>query len=80
MFIGRDRLAIFDFKPQVGCKTGTAEYIENNETKTHAWFSAFAPNNDPQIVLTVLVEGGGEGSSVAGPIAKEILTEYFLTK
>ncbi len=68
----------FDFKPQAACKTGTAETEEID--KTHAWFTMYAPANDPQIVLTVLVEKGGEGSSVAAPIAKEILTNYFLDK
>jgi len=62
---------------RVGCKTGTAEYVEDGKTKTHAWFTVFAPSDDPTIVLTVLIEGGGEGSSVAGPIAKEILKEFF---
>lgn len=65
----------FDFKPLVACKTGTAEI--SNDKITHAWFTVFAPADDPQIVLTVLVEKGGEGSAVAAPIAKEILTEYF---
>lgn len=65
----------FDFEPQVACKTGTAETGDGKTT--HAWFTVFAPVDDPQIVLTVLVENGGEGSSVAAPIAKEILKEYF---
>ena len=65
----------FDFKPQVACKTGTAETGDGKTT--HAWFTVFAPADKPEIVLTVLVEKGGEGSSVAAPIAKEILKEYF---
>lgn len=65
----------FNFRPVVACKTGTAETGDGKTT--HAWFTVFAPADDPQIVLTVLVERGGEGSSVAGPIAKEILKEYF---
>lgn len=60
---------------QVACKTGTAEVGDNKET--HAWFTVFAPVKDPEIVLTVLVERGGEGSSVAAPIAREILEEWF---
>jgi len=66
----------FDFKPQVACKTGTAE--TNEDGKTHAWFGVFAPADFPEIVTTVLVEGGGEGSSVGGPIARDILNFYFL--
>jgi len=65
----------FDFEPQVACKTGTAE--TSDAKYTHAWFTVFAPVNNPQIVLTVLVENGGEGSTVAAPIAKEILKEFF---
>jgi len=65
----------FDFKPRVACKTGTAEI--SDDKSTHAWFTVFAPADNPGIVLTVLVEKGGEGSAVAAPIAKEILREYF---
>ena len=64
---------------QVACKTGTAE-IADKEKNPHAWITVFAPFYDPEIVLTVLVENGGEGSSVAGPIAKKILQEYFERK
>jgi penicillin-binding protein 2 len=58
------------------CKTGTAEF-GHPEQRTHAWFTAFAPLADPEIVVTVLIEEGGEGSSIAGPVAKEILSEWF---
>jgi penicillin-binding protein 2 len=68
----------FGFQPQVACKTGTAETGDGKTT--HAWFTVFAPLENPEIVLTVLVEKGGEGSSVAGPIAKEILKKYFENK
>jgi len=65
----------FDFVPKVACKTGTAETGDGKTS--HAWFTVFAPIEKPEIVLTVLVEKGGEGSSVAAPIAKKILKEYF---
>jgi len=69
----------FDWKGgQVGCKTGTAE--TNEDGKTHAWFTLFAPTDFPEIILTVLVEGGGEGSKVAGPIAREIMDFWNLQK
>ena len=73
----------------VAGKTGTAEYfIDENEDgypdrdrkgnlPTHAWFTAFAPVEDPEIALIVLVEGGGEGSSTAVPVAAQILQHYF---
>lgn len=72
----------FDFSSKVGgkkvaCKTGTAE--TNTDGKTHAWFSLFYPSDFPEINLTVLVEGGGEGSSIAGPIARKVM-DYWVTK
>lgn len=60
----------------VACKTGTAESF-GPDADPHAWFTIFAPAENPQIVLTVLVENGGEGSEVAAPIAKEILQWWF---
>jgi penicillin-binding protein 2 len=63
----------------VGCKTGTAQ-VGGEETKPHAWITVIAPIYNPEIVVTVLAENSGEGSSVAGPIAKQILTDYFENK
>lgn len=62
----------------VGCKTGTSETFDGS--KPHAWFTVFAPFHNPEISLTIIVEHGGEGSQVAAPIAKEILTKYFEEK
>jgi penicillin-binding protein 2 len=72
---GGTGFTFFDFQIPTGCKTGTAE-TGDGET-THAWFVAFAPVDFPEIVATVLVEKGGEGSSVAGPIAREIFDYWF---
>jgi len=66
----------FDFSPQVGCKTGTAEISSAND-QTHAWFTVFMPFEAPEVVVTVLLEKAGEGSKEAAPLAKEIL-EYWL--
>ena len=63
-------------KIEVGCKTGTAE-SHAKSGMPHAWFTVFAPYENPEIVLTVLVEEGGQGSEVAAPLAKEILKVYF---
>lgn len=60
----------------VACKTGTAESHAPSKIP-HAWFTVYAPAQNPEIVLTVLVEEGGQGSDVAAPIAKEILKAYF---
>ncbi len=72
---GGTAFPFFDFSPQVACKTGTAE--TNEEDKTHAWFTVFAPADYPELVITIMVEKGGEGSDVAAPIAREILDYYF---
>ena len=73
----------------VAGKTGSAEFFvdRNNDgvadrdregnLPTHAWFTSFAPYEDPEIAITVFVFGGGEGSAAAVPIASEILTYYF---
>ncbi|MDO8649806.1 MAG: penicillin-binding protein 2 [Candidatus Berkelbacteria bacterium] len=61
---------------EVAAKTGTAQFDKAKE-KTHSWFTAFAPYNDPQIAVTVIVEGGGEGYVVAAPVAKNIIEAYF---
>ena len=65
----------------VAGKTGTAEYPgprdEEGHLPTHAWFTAFAPAEEPEIALLVFVAGGGEGAATAVPIATEILRYYF---
>lgn len=66
----------FSFPIQTAGKTGTAEYGDP-KGKTHAWYTSFAPVDNPKIVVTVLVEGGGEGSSVCAPVVKEIMRYYF---
>lgn len=66
----------FTFPIETAGKTGTAEFGDP-KGRTHAWYTSFAPAEDPKIVLTILIEAGGEGSSVAAPIAKEIYRWYF---
>ena len=55
---------------QVAGKTGTAEVDGGGP---HAWFIGFAPANDPQVAVAVLVEHGGTGGSVAAPIARDVI-------
>jgi penicillin-binding protein 2 len=52
----------------------TAEKLgrESKIVKTHSWFTGFAPKDNPQIVVTVLVEYGGMGGATAAPIAGEL--------
>lgn len=67
---------LFGFKIPVACKTGTAEFGEATG-KPHAWFTAFAPSESPEISVTVLVEESGEGSDIAAPVAKKVFEEWF---
>jgi penicillin-binding protein 2 len=75
---------------QVAGKTGTAQVVameQGDEEKSledtpfrlrdHAWFVAFAPAEEPQIAVAVLVEHGGHGATAAGPIAREMIKMYL---
>ena len=71
-------------------KSGTTQVVEIRQgeeydeeeldeySRKHAWFIAFAPADDPVIAVSVLVENGGGGSSVAAPIAREVLDAHLL--
>jgi penicillin-binding protein 2 len=73
----------------IGGKTGTAQVVRLKQYKhlkeedipykfrDHAWFTCYAPAEDPEIAVTVLVEHGLHGGSVAGPVARAILESYF---
>lgn len=56
-------------------KTGTAQWSSTKEP--HAWFTGWAPYESPEIVVTVLIEEGKEGSSAATPVAREIFEWWF---
>lgn len=62
----------------VAGKTGTAQWNKNKNN--HAWFTSFAPVEKPEIVLTILVEEGGEGSSMAVPIAYDFYKWWWSYK
>jgi penicillin-binding protein 2 len=64
-----------DLPVSSAAKTGTAQFFNNQ--KTHAWFECYAPYENPEIAIVVLVEGGGGGYEIASPIAREILSWYF---
>lgn len=57
-------------------KTGSAEYNGVKED-SHAWFTGFAPVEDPEIVITVVIEGAGSGGDFAVPVARRILDAWF---
>jgi penicillin-binding protein 2 len=73
----------------VAGKTGTAEFCEwipeeqdcrrdrEGNLPFHAWFTAFAPYDNPEIAIVVFVYDGGEGSTIAAPVAQEVLQAYF---
>mgnify|MGYP005654829199 FL=1 len=70
----------------VAGKTGTAEYCdkypdcldEKGRIKTlHAWFTAYAPADDPEIAIVAFVYGGGQGAESAVPVAADIIRYYF---
>jgi penicillin-binding protein 2 len=60
---------------EAAAKTGTAQW--GTDKAPHAWFTAFAPYKKPEIVVTVLVEEGKEGSQIALAVAQDIMQYYF---
>jgi len=79
-----------DFPIAVAGKTGTAEYCDDvaraanqcdfGKWPTHAWTLAYAPYEDPEIIVVAFAYHGGEGASVAGPIVQRIIKGYFELK
>lgn len=66
-----------DFNITVGGKTGTAQVEINNVIAySHAWFVGFAPFDDPEIAVVILVEKGGSGSYTV-EAARDVMAEYF---
>lgn len=57
-------------------KTGSAEY-SNVKTESHAWFTGFAPAEEPEVCVTIIIEGAGSGGDYAVPIARRLFNEYF---
>ncbi len=79
---------IWDEDLPVAGKTGTAQVVKLRERtkkqedipwhfRDHAWFVGYAPSNKPEIVVAVIVEHGGHGSSAAAPVVKKIIDFYF---
>lgn len=79
-----------DIPYRMAGKSGTAQVVEipqgfeyddlelEERQRKHAWFVAFAPVEAPRIALAVLVENGGGGSSVAAPVAREVIDAWLL--
>ncbi len=74
----------------VAGKTGTAEYCDDVASKadkcrfgawpTHAWTLAYAPFDDPEIIILAFAYNGGEGGTVAAPIVARVMQAYFELK
>lgn len=64
-----------DLNVTVAGKTGSAEF--GNQGNSHSWFVGYAPADDPEIAICVLVEGAGSGAEHAVPITKKILNDYY---
>jgi penicillin-binding protein 2 len=79
-----------DFPIAVAGKTGTAEYCDDVARKaqrcqfgawpTHSWTLAYAPFEDPEIIVVAFAYNGGEGATVAGPIVQRVIKAYFELK
>ncbi|MCQ3938998.1 MAG: hypothetical protein DPW18_18415 [Chloroflexi bacterium] len=79
-----------DFPIAVAGKTGTAEYCDDvaraanrcqfGSWPTHSWTVAFAPYEDPEIIVLAFAYNGGEGASVAGPMVERVIRAYFEIK
>jgi penicillin-binding protein 2 len=84
--------ALRDPSYSVGGKTGTAQVARGYTSKLpneadipykyrdHAWIFGFSPVDRPEIVVVALVEHGGHGGAIAGPIAREVIKGYYLLK
>lgn len=58
-------------------KTGSAEF-SSNKSESHAWFSGFAEGeNGSKVAISVIIENGGSGGQVAGPVAKAVFDAYY---
>ncbi len=66
---------LHDLPIAVGAKTGSAQV--SNNTKTNAFFVGFAPYDDPQIAILILVENAREGSLNVVPVARDIFMWYY---
>jgi penicillin-binding protein 2 len=72
---------------EVAGKTGTVQVIQQKtriknkdlpyEQRDHAWFASYAAAGDKQLVVVILVEHGGHGSTAAAPLAKRLYEIYF---
>lgn len=84
--------SLWDKDVSMGGKTGTAQvargYVSKRpdesdipyKLRDHAWFFGFSPVEKPEIVVVALLEHGGHGGAVAGPIVRDVIKGYYLLK
>jgi penicillin-binding protein 2 len=84
--------SLWDKEISMGGKTGTAQVARGYVSKLpdesdipyklrdHAWFFGFSPVEKPEIVVVALVEHGGHGGAVSGPIVRDVIKGYYLLK
>src|SRR5262249_24088447 len=70
-------------------KSGTAQVInydlrnrlgKDKQFKDNSWFVGYAPHRTPEIVVSVIVQGGGHGSEAAGPVVRDVIKAYYEKK
>ena len=66
-----------DLPYDIAGKTGTAEYGNTDEENAHSWFVGFSDTGNSDIVVAVVVEDGGYGSTAALPVARAVFQSYF---
>lgn len=74
---GGTGVPFFNAKYKVACKTGTAEELGG---ESHAWFTVYAPVENPQVAISIVVERGGQGSAAAAPAAKEMMDWWMANR
>jgi penicillin-binding protein 2 len=71
---GTGHRSVFTKKVSIAGKTGTAE---TGSGRDHGWFAGYVPAEDPQVAFVAVLEHGGSGGAVAGPLAKALVEEML---
>lgn len=58
-------------------KTGTAQLVSNNLSLTHSWFTSYAPFDNPEIALVVIIEAGAEGTGAATAVTRRVYADWY---
>ena len=83
---GRRARIAEEFGVTVAGKTGTSQVValdkdlDDERFNHHAWFAGYAPAEKPEIVVSAIIENGGQGGLVAAPVVSKIIEAYFVAK